>query len=557
MQQMISQIQVNSCAIYCRLSREDGDSFESSSIQSQKELLSDYALSHGWNIYDYYIDDGYSGTNFDRPGFKRMIKDCEQKRINIIITKDLSRLGRNYLDTGKYTEEYFPMNNIRYIAINDNFDTAKEDNDFAPFKNIINEWYAKDISKKVKSTFEMKVRKGEIPSACVPIYGYIFKDEKFNRKIDPETAPIVKMIFDKYLEGYTIEQLAKLCTSKQIYVPGYYFYKKFGWYKEKYSTYTKEEATTWKRSHIQHILEKYIEYNGNYLLKKTKKISFKLKKRIHNKIEDCQKIENACEAIITTEMANEVRRKRQSNSYSQVPLEENLYKEFLICKSCGTTLRYKNYTENGKKVPRYMCRCNTCTNHSHIRASLIDKVVLNEVSNLYNKIVTNEDKFLQFCSNYYDNMKSSKKNKDLENIKKEIASRNERLAELEKLITKLFESRISEDIPQVIYENMMKKYKKEAEEISITLDELSRNLSTMQNKTESHFLDDAQAFIERLKGINLNNLTRVELLNIFESITISKTGKNEYAIHFKTKLIPSMIEEYINEQNNTESSSVC
>lgn len=557
MQQVMTHLQVNSCAIYCRLSREDGDSFESTSIQSQKELLSDYAKSHGWNIYDYYIDDGYSGTNFDRPGFKRMIKDCEQKKINIVITKDLSRLGRNYLITGKYTEEYFPMNNIRYIAINDNFDTASGDNDFAPFKNIINEWYAKDISRKVKSTFELKIRKGEIPTACIPIYGYLFKDEKFNRKLDPETAPIVKMIFDKYLEGYTIEQIAEICTSKKIYIPGYYFYKKFGWYKEKFSAYTEEEATTWKRFHIQHILEKYIEYNGNYLLSKTKKISFKLKKRIHNKVEDCKKIENACEPIITTEMVNEIRKKRKSNSFSKVPLEQNLFKELIICNTCGTTLRYKNYTEGEKKVPRYICRCNSCTNHTHIKASLIEQIAINEVTNLYNKIVVDEAKFLQFCSNYYANMKSNKKNDDLENIQEEMDSGNKRLAELENIISKLFESRINEDIPQVIYENMMKKYKKEADEITITLDELAKKISNMQNKTETHYMDDAQAFVERLKGIDLNNLTRKELLNIFESITITKINKNNYAVHFKTKLVPSIVKEYINEGNNPEGSSIC
>ena len=122
--------------IYCRLSREDEDSSQSSSIQNQKEFLTDYANKNNWNIYDYYIDDGYTGTNFNRPGFKRMINDIENKLINIVITKDLSRLGRNYLDTGRYTEEYFPLHNIRYIAVNDNFDSNNSDNEFAPFKNI-------------------------------------------------------------------------------------------------------------------------------------------------------------------------------------------------------------------------------------------------------------------------------------------------------------------------------------------------------------------------------------------------------------------------------------
>ena len=138
----------NRVAIYCRLSRDDGSVDESQSIQSQKAILTEYAIKHNYEIVDVYVDDGYSGTDFNRPSFLRMLNDIESKRVNIVITKDLSRLGRNYIQTGYYTEEYFPNHNVRYIAINDNFDTEKEEsNDFAPFKNIINEWYAKDISK--------------------------------------------------------------------------------------------------------------------------------------------------------------------------------------------------------------------------------------------------------------------------------------------------------------------------------------------------------------------------------------------------------------------------
>ena len=148
-------------AIYCRLSREDGNE-ESQSIQSQKEILTEYVKKQGWNLVDYYIDDGYSGTDFNRPSFQRLLRDIELGKIGIVITKDLSRLGRNYIQAGYYTEEYFPLHNIRYIALNDAYDTFNEDaNDFAPFKNIINEWYAKDISKKIRFTLDNKAKNGE------------------------------------------------------------------------------------------------------------------------------------------------------------------------------------------------------------------------------------------------------------------------------------------------------------------------------------------------------------------------------------------------------------
>ena len=138
-------------AIYCRLSREDGDSVESSSIKTQKDILSQYVNENNWNIYKYYVDDGYSGGNFNRPAFKELIEDIEDNKINILLTKDLSRLGRNYIEAGYYTEEYFPSKNVRYIAVNDNYDSLKEDNDLTPFKNIINQWYLKDLSKKIRT----------------------------------------------------------------------------------------------------------------------------------------------------------------------------------------------------------------------------------------------------------------------------------------------------------------------------------------------------------------------------------------------------------------------
>ena len=172
----------NRVAIYCRLSRDDGNVDESQSIQSQKAILTEYAIKNNFVIHDIYIDDGYSGTDFNRPSFLRMLEDIEHNKINIVITKDLSRLGRNYIQTGYYTEDYFPKHNVRYIAINDSFDTEKEETtDFAPFKNIINEWYAKDISKKIRFTLDNKAKNGEAKNTVFPIFGYTY-NESYERR---------------------------------------------------------------------------------------------------------------------------------------------------------------------------------------------------------------------------------------------------------------------------------------------------------------------------------------------------------------------------------------
>ena len=198
-------------AIYCRLSREDGDNIESSSIASQKKYLTEYATKNGYKIFDTYIDDGYSGTDFDRPDFKRMISDVEKGFIDAVIVKDLSRLGRNYLKSGYYLEEYFPQKNVKFIAINDAYDSSVGDNEFAPFKNIMNEWYAKDISKKITTTHRLHQEKGIIPTGKLPLYGYTY--DKDRRRIpDIETAGVVKFIYEQYIQGKTIGSIAEELT---------------------------------------------------------------------------------------------------------------------------------------------------------------------------------------------------------------------------------------------------------------------------------------------------------------------------------------------------------
>lgn len=208
--------------IYCRLSREDENkSGDSSSIQNQKEILTEYVNKLNWNLVNVYIDDGFTGTDFNRPGFKQMLNDIELGLINCVVTKDLSRLGRNYIQTGQYLEEYFPEKGVRYIAVNDNYDSFTDNNELGPFKNIINEWYAKDISKKIRFSLNSMAQRGERRKTAVPLYGYQF-DSNGNRYLDPNSSNVVQLIFSKFLEMKSTYRVANFLNEQKIYSPRYY-----------------------------------------------------------------------------------------------------------------------------------------------------------------------------------------------------------------------------------------------------------------------------------------------------------------------------------------------
>ena len=231
--------------LYIRLSREDDDkNYESESITNQKSLLLQYAKENNLRVYDIYIDDGFSGTNFDRPGFIRLIKDIENKKINMVITKDMSRLGRDYIGTGELVEKFFPEHNVRYIAVTDNIDTYlnSTNNDIAPFKAIMNDFYAKDISKKIKSSLKAKMKDGKYVGGRAP-FGYTKdKDNKNQLIVDSEQAIVVKRIFDMALNGLSYYKIADILTSEGIKTPASYY--NFEWFGNYNPTFNKWNAKT-------------------------------------------------------------------------------------------------------------------------------------------------------------------------------------------------------------------------------------------------------------------------------------------------------------------------
>lgn len=328
--------------IYIRLSKEDEEKekySESESVQNQRTLLMQYIKENKFNFVAEYVDDGVSGTSFDRPAFNKMIDDIEQGKINMVITKDLSRLGRNYVQSGYYTETYFPEHNVRYIAILDNIDTALDsaNNDIAPFKSILNEMYAKDTSKKINSVLQSKRNNGEYLGTAP--YGYKKDPEnKYHLIIDEEAANVVKLIYEKYLAGFGTMQIADYLSKKKIPIPSDYNKRKRG---TKSLTYG-----LWQQSTVRFILSNEI-YTGTVIQGKRKKVSFKSKKFINLPEEDWVKVENMHEAIISKEDFERAKKVIDATKGSRVVQNDYLFKGLLRCYDCKGYIGIRSPDKNG------------------------------------------------------------------------------------------------------------------------------------------------------------------------------------------------------------------
>lgn len=328
--------------IYIRLSKEDEEKekySESESVQNQRTLLMQYIKENKFNFVAEYVDDGVSGTSFDRPAFNKMIDDIEQGKINMVITKDLSRLGRNYVQSGYYTETYFPEHDVRYIAILDNIDTALDsaNNDIAPFKSILNEMYAKDTSKKINSVLQSKRNNGEYLGTAP--YGYKKDPEnKYHLIIDEEAANVVKLIYEKYLAGFGTMQIADYLSKKKIPIPSDYNKRKRG---TKSLTYG-----LWQQSTVRFILSNEI-YTGTVIQGKRKKVSFKSKKFINLPEEDWVKVENMHEAIISKEDFERAKKVIDATKGSRVVQNDYLFKGLLRCYDCKGYIGIRSPDKNG------------------------------------------------------------------------------------------------------------------------------------------------------------------------------------------------------------------
>ena len=441
-------------AIYMRLSREDGNE-ESQSIQSQRDILRAYVEKQGWTIVDEYADDGYSGTNFERPNFKRLIEDIELGRVDLVITKDLSRLGRNYIQVGYYTEEYFPEKNVRYIALNDNYDSEDGDgDDFIPFRNVINEWYAKDISKKIRFTLDSKSKNGEPRNTVFPIFGYAY-NEVYERISDPETALIVQLIYKKFVELASTNKVAKYLKSQGIRTPQYYNAIKHNYNKKKVLAMPEEKWCDWTGSKVRDILIRE-EYLGVYKTAQTKSISYKNKKRIDNK--NCYVFENRYEPLIDRETWEIAQKLLRVTNGTSVPIVDNKFLGLVYCADCGCVMRFerKTYKDRQSTDYRYYCKRKTCSFTNSITRKSLESALKLELLKLKEILLSREDEFLRFAASFDKNGRNIKT--DIERDLNKAIEKNE---DIDLFIEQLFEQNVKGIIPVSTFNMMMAKYRKE------------------------------------------------------------------------------------------------
>lgn len=535
----------NNAAVYCRLSVDDGSNQESQSIANQKSILTKYVIDQGWNLFNVYIDDGYSGTNFDRPDFKRLITDIECGLIDIVITKDLSRLGRDYLETGRYTEKYFPDHDVRYIALNDNVDTAKELDDFIPFKNIINEWYAKDISKKVRFTVRNQMIKGEFKKTGYPLYGYMYDNE--NRRIpNPDTAPNVVKIFEMFNKGYSMLSIRDYLEENLIKTP-------MGYYVEKHpDSVLKKKITNvynWTQDVIMNIL-KNREYLGHYIRGKTTK-RFKSKIIKFVPVEDQYVFENVFEPLISQETFDFAQtmfcQNRQNGAF------KNPFMGITFCGICGKPLRHITHKdEYGIKEERLACPSTFELGKGSIILDDLKEVMRREILDLQEVISAHEDEFYMLAMNKIENAKNKNILSQEEIKKRKIQAR---CTQLDKFIKDLFEKNMDNPMPENTYERMMSEYVSEKRLLEAELKRQELVEPEEEIKLEE-FKKQYKAFVNAIKRANDNNLfTTFTIRNIVSKIVITtfkleKTPHNELGknITIVYKFADGFVKEFIKEK---------
>lgn len=474
-------------ALYCRISKDDDAKTESASITTQKEMLKRYAMEQGFNIYDFYIDDGYSGTNFDRPDFIRMKKDIESGKINVVITKDLSRLGRNYIVSGELLEEYFPKNRVRCIAISDGYDSDNEYNDIAPFKNVINELYAKDISKKIKSAFITKMKNGKYIGNFAP-YGYLKSPSDKNALIiNPETAPIVREIFKMAAQGKRPVDIARILNERKIPSPAVYKCK-INPHLE-LDNYTKRRE--WTGSNIQKML-KNIVYIGNTAQHKTSKISFKSNTTILNDRKDWIIVENTHEPIIdkhTFELVGKILKSRRNAPKSDF---KNIFSGIAKCGDCGSNM---SLTGTRKKGSKYNLVCGKyklygskeCTNH-FIDYDDLYKIVLDKI-NLYLKL-THEQKSKILTELAANDAKPARIK-----IERQIQKLEGRKNDILKILKGFYEDKYLGKVSEDFFNDRVSEYEAE-------LNGINTELNSLKNAEETAITDNYKQFADMLDGIS-------------------------------------------------------
>ena len=515
-------------ALYCRLSQDDMLQGESNSITNQKAILKKYADDNGFHNTVFYVDDGVSGTTWKREGFKAMMADIEDGKVGIVITKDLSRLGRDYLKTGELIEMVFPDYDVRYIAINDGVDTFKSENELMAFKNIFNDWYARDTSKKIRAVFKAKGQSGKHLSN--PIYGYKHSETDKNLwVIDEEAAEVVRKIFRLCIEGYGPSKIARILTQEGIPTPTAYALSQ-----GRDNGHKNAKLHRWGSETIAHILEK-AEYCGHTVNFRTHVKSYKNKKRVDNPKEDWLVFENTHEPIITQQEFDLVQELRK-HKHRPTEIEEiNPFSGICFCADCGRKMhlcRAKSLTADQEhlKCGTYANDKDECTAH-FIRTIVLKEIVLGELNKMVAFVKDNENEFIQVAM---DNS-VQKQSSELDKSKKKLKESEKRIAELDRLFTRLYEDNVSGKISDERFTLMSAGYEDEQTKLRATVAELTAYINTAEQKSA-----DVNAFIQAVRKYeHITELTPEIMHELIEKIVIHAPDKSsghrtqEIEIHYR------------------------
>ena len=509
-------------ALYLRLSRDDELQGESGSIQTQRMMLRQYASEHGLSVVDEYIDDGWSGTNFDRPGFQRMIDDIEDGRINCVVTKDLSRLGRNYILTGQYTEIYFPSKGVRYIAINDNVDTINGESELAPFLNILNEMHARQTSKKVKAAMRTRFANGAHYGAYAPL-GYRKDPEKTGHLlVDTETRWIIEKIFDLALHGRGAASITRILVEDKVPTPGWLNYKRYGTFAHIYAGASDEKAYEWTIAQVKKILKDEV-YIGHSVHNRQSSISFKNKKKIRKPQEEWYRVENTHEAIISEDAFRQVqeqivnRRRELKNGTTQI------FAGLVKCADCGWSLAYGENKQNKTPYGYYHCSKNgqglRQSSMHYIRYDVLYAYVLSRLQYWSNQAQQNEDKLLKHLLNTSDKERNATKRKQVSELKRA----EKRKAEIDSLFAKMYEDWSSGRISEYNFNMLSEKYQAEQIELDTKIKHYRESIEASEQTAS-----DVGKWVDLIKQyINPSELTSDLLNTLIEKIVVHEAVKKD------------------------------
>lgn len=464
-------------ALYCRLSVDDELNGESNSITHQKEMLEEYAQKNNFCNIKFYVDDGYSGTNFNRPAFKELIKNIDSGIVGTVIVKDMSRLGRDYLKVGYYSEVYFGEAGVHFIAVNDNVDnTIENDSDFTPFRNIMNEWYAKDTSKKVRAVIRAKGMSGKSTCNCPP-YGYI-KDDDGNWLVEKEAAEIVKRIYRMCIEGYGPMQISKKLNEQKAISP-VVWKNKVGW---KYKLEKVDHPELWTVSAIRRILSNPI-YLGNTVNFRTKKKSYKSHSVVYLPKDEWVIFEDTHEAIIDRDTFDTVQKLREGvRRRVSIDGEMSIFSGLLYCADCGAKMYLNRH--RGSEKDAFNCASyrkekeRTCTSH-YITLHAIEDIVLYDLQRVLGMAKGRETEFVSMLQEKNKRMTKS----DLSEKAKECDEAEKRIAVLDRIIQNLYEDKVSGTLSEERFIKLSKNYESEQAELTDKVKFLKEELIAVQKET--------------------------------------------------------------------------